>query len=119
MYKIQVYLDENTSLDILQDNRLEYRDVTWLAPNNCSIKLWEVEDDYLLHLMKLVSAAITTRDLFPLVEELKSWNGVSYFHWAIFLYNEFLFREKALEKQYEDYSIKQDSSLDFSDYYYY
>ena len=103
MRNIDFRLNNNTTLQQLQVNRNVYKNVEWLGAHNTKTKMWEMEDSHLLNVIKNVGNSINTSELFPLIEDLKTYNDVSYHNWAQFLYNEFLFRERALEKQYENH----------------
>lgn len=116
MKNVKFMLSEKTSLNRLQQNRMVYKDVKWLSTHNISTRIWEMEDSHLLNVMKNVANPINTSKLFPLIEDFKTYNDVSYHNWAQFLYNEFLFREAALEKQYMEYEIQEQHKRD-RDYY--
>lgn len=96
-------LSNKTSLHQLQLNRMVYKDIKWLSSHNRSTRIWEMEDSHLINTMKNVAASLVASKAFPLVEDFKSYNGTSYHNYAQFMYNEQLFRSKALEKQYNDY----------------
>lgn len=100
---INFRLDEYVSLEQLQLNRDIYKNVKWLGAHNKRTRVWEMEDSHLLNVIKNVGNSINTSKLFPLIEDFKRYDDISYHNWAQFLYNEFLFREAALEKQYENH----------------
>lgn len=119
MRNINFGLKNNTTLQQLQLNRDIYKNVEWLGAHNTKTRVWEMEDSHLLNVMKKVANSINTNKLFPLIEDFKTYNDVSYHNWAQFLYNEFLFREEALKKQYEehqDIEMFRKSEL-YRDYY--
>lgn len=117
MKNVNFNLSEKTSLRQLQLNRMVYKNVKWRSSHNKSTRIWEMEDSHLINTMKNVAASLVAAKTFPLVEEFKSYNGTSYDNYAQFLYNEFLFREAALEKQYLDYQIEDDARREREWYY--
>ena len=117
MKNVNFMLSNKTSLHQLQLNRMVYKDVKWLSSHNRYTRIWEMEDSYLLNVMKNVAASLVASKTFPLIEDFKSYNGTSYHNYAQFLENEFLFREAALEKQYLDYQIEDDARRS-RDWYY-
>ena len=100
---VNFMLSEKTSLHQLQLNRMVYKDVKWLSSHNRYTRIWEMEDSHLISVMKNVSASLVAAKTFPLVEEFHSYNNISYHNYAQFLYNEYHFRNKAIEAQYNDY----------------
>ena len=109
MKNVNFMLSNKTSLHQLQLNRMVYKDIKWLSSHNRSTRIWEMEDSHLINTMKNVAASLVASKAFPLVEDFKSYNGTSYNNYAQYFYNEFLFREAALEKQYLDYQIQDDA----------
>jgi len=107
MIDLQFKLSSSTSLNELSENRLLYKNIKWLSLHKVEIPIWELEDNHILLCLRDISIAIQTSKIFPLIQDFKSYNGVSYNNYAQFLYNEFLFREAVLQHQYEDYLDEQ------------
>lgn len=103
MKNVNFNLSEKTSLHQLQLNRMVYKNVKWRSSHNRSTRIWEMEDSHLINTMKNVAACLVAAKTFPLVKEFKSYNGTSYHNYAQFLYNEYHFRNKAIEAQYNNY----------------
>ena len=96
-----------TKLETYNANRLEYINVAWVSKNNVSTKITNLDDQYLLNVMRSVSKSLVLAEHFPEVVEFQSYEGVTYKDWQKYLTNEYLYRSEVMKKQYNDYIDQQ------------
>ena len=92
-----------TKLQQLELNRKEYINIKWKSSNGVSTRLIDVDDDYLLNIIRSVSKSLTVAEHFPQVKEFQEYNGIKYTDYQKYLQNEYLYREELIEARYQEY----------------
>jgi aspartyl/asparaginyl-tRNA synthetase len=91
------------TLEELNSKREEYRQVEWESAKGDKTRVINIDNDYLLNIIRKVHEKIQVAKAYPLITEFQSYNDISYEEWSAILYNEYLWREENLEKEYNDY----------------
>lgn len=89
-------------LDVLKTKRIEYSTVCWKSSGGVKTRIWDVDDNYLLNIMRSVSKSLTLYKDFP-TAEFSEYNGVKYTEWQRYLMNEYLYRQEVVEQRYREY----------------
>lgn len=92
----------NQELQELENAREEYKNVEWKSSGNVTIRLWNIDDSYLMNIMRSVSKSLTLAKDFPNVVEFQSYNDVAYTDWVRFLSTEYDYRAAQVEARYLD-----------------
>lgn len=103
----------------LNGKREEYRQVEWVSSKGTSTKVIDIDNDYLLNIIRKVHEKIQVAKAYPLITEFQTYNDISYREWSAILYNEYLWRQEYLEKEYNDYLDLEMQMQDRYDNYYY
>lgn len=103
----------------LNNKREEYRQVEWESSKGNRIRVIDIDNDYLLNIIRKVYEKIQVAKAYPLIEEFQFYNNISYEEWSAILYNEYLWRQEYLEKEYNDYLDLEMQMQDRYDNYYY
>lgn len=92
--------------------RTKHLEVVWVSKYD-SIKLIDMDDKHLLNVIKIVYERAKRSEDLPFIDEIQSYEGISYCTWLRYLTNEYKYR-KALSdyrtelqftqlKSYKDY----------------
>jgi hypothetical protein len=91
----------------LELKRKEYINIRWKSSSNVYICIVDVDDNYLLNIMRSVSKSLVVANHFPQVEEFQEYEGVTYSDWQKILLNEYLYREALVEQRYNQFVDRQ------------
>lgn len=96
------------SLKELEIKREKYSLVEWKSSSNKEggaklTLITEMEDSYLLNVLKIVYEKLQLSNAYPFIEEYKSYCDISYINWEAILINEYKYREALLDLEYNDY----------------
>jgi hypothetical protein len=71
-----------------------YKNVVWLSNGGKKTLISNIEDDYLLNILRKVNEKLTLAERYPQVNEFQEYEGVTYKKWSSYLYNEYLYRKE-------------------------
>ena len=105
----------DSTLSELNKLRQQHKNITWLSSSGICTPITKLSDDYLLNVMRSVGSKIALLKLYPGIPEFETYNNVRYSEYRIFLMNEYLYRQAALEERcntlpVDDYSDNWESN---------
>lgn len=97
-----------------------YKNINWLSSNGKKTTINNLDDDYLLNILRKVNEKLTLAERYPFIKEFQEYEGVAYKEWSSYLYNEYLYRKEEIEIQnaVEDLEIEYQYQLkqEYDDY---
>jgi hypothetical protein len=76
-----------------------YKNVVWLSNSGKKTLISDIEDDYLLNILRKLNEKLTLAERYPEINEFQEYEGVTYKQWSSYLYNEYLYRKEEVEIQ--------------------
>lgn len=103
----------------LSRKREGYKNLTWLSTSGKSTKIVQMEDDYLLNVLRKCHEKLQLSNSYPFIEEFKSWNNICYKTYTECLSNEYQWRQVNIDNEYTEYLNYQILEQDYKDRFYY
>jgi len=82
-----------SALSSLESKRVAYANVAWLSSSGIATRIIDMEDDYLVNVLRIVAGKAQVAEKYPLVQEFQKYNGIAYSNYANCLYNEYVYRK--------------------------
>lgn len=106
------------ALEQLKEARKEYKDVEWKSSGYAYTKLVDLDDEYLLNVMRTVSKSLDVLRNFPGVKEFQYYNNVKITDYKKWLKTEYLYRKEVKKEFYKNMSRREDEEIDRQYTYY-
>jgi len=94
-------------LQELELKRKEYVNIKWKSSSGISTRIIDLDDSYLMNVMKSISKSLVLANHFPVVKEFQSYDKVKYTDYQKYLQTEYLYRQELVEARYKEYIDQQ------------
>lgn len=86
-------MEKHSVINLLLEEQEEYKNVVWLSSTGIETKITEMTNDYLINVLRKVAEKSLIANTLQYVEELQTYQGITYSTWLRWLYSQYLYRK--------------------------